>query len=263
LLFLASCLVLPGVIQPLPAQPLVEEQKAIIEVPLTSGEIRWIKSSGLTGYETAQAAIAVPKDFNPEQPYPILVTCVTGEPGVSNIREMDKYWPQAVQEGWVVVTGWAEPNPEMDTKAFRRALTVASMRKLHELVPQSRDWPVAVAGFSGGSKNTAVIAAYLQMEGYRIIGLFMGGCNKDMATWALKKLSPDRPAYLRIPIFLSTGDADRVSTVQQSQAVAKSMAKSGFVHIRQETYAGAHRLNRDHVPVALQWFRELDSQMAR
>jgi hypothetical protein len=241
---------------------LVAGEKAVLPVPLTRQEQRWIKSSGLSGYETGEAAIALPEEFDRTQTYPILVTCVTGDRYLSNIEEMDKYWPQAVDKGWVVVTGWADPHPERDTKGYRRAVTVAALRKLAELVPESRQWPVAVGGFSGGAKTSAITAAYLQQEGYRITGLFMGGCNEDLATTALKRISPDRNAFLQVPVFLSTGTEDRISTIDQSQAVMESMRKTGFDTLRLETYDGPHRLHKAHVPVALDWFMQLDDAAA-
>jgi predicted esterase len=171
---------------------------------------------------------------------------------------MDKYWPQAVEAGWVVITGWADPHPDRDTRGYRRAVTVAALRTLAELVPESRHWPVAVGGFSGGAKTSAITAAYLQQEGVRIIGLFMGGCNEDLATKALKRISPDRNAFLQVPVFLSTGTQDRISTVEQSEAAMESMRKTGFNTLRLETYDGPHRLHRPHVEEALDWFGELD-----
>jgi predicted esterase len=238
---------------------LMPGEKVVLPVELNGQEQRWIKSSGLSGYETGEAAIALPREFDPATVYPILVTCVTGDRYLDNIEEMDKYWPQAVEAGWVVITGWADPHPDRDTRGYRRAVTVAALHKLAELIPESRQWPVAVGGFSGGAKTSAITAAYLQKEGYRIIGLFMGGCNEDLATTAMRKFSPDKEAYLSIPIFLSTGTQDRISTVEQSRAVVASMRKTGFQHLRLETYDGSHRLHKPHIPVALKWFEQIVS----
>jgi predicted esterase len=228
--------------------------KAIFRIPLDKQEVRWIKSSGLSGYDTAEVAIAVPAGFDPAKVYPVLVTCVTGDHYRSNLEEMDKYWPLAIESGWVVVTGWADPDPERDTKAFRRAVSVAAMRQLQVLIPSSKNWPVATAGFSGGGKNAAVTAAYLQQEGYRIIGLFMGGCNQDLVTFAMKRLSPDKKAFREIPVFISSGTEDKISTPSQSQKVLQNIRESGFPRLRFETYPGGHVLERAHVPVALKWF---------
>jgi surfactin synthase thioesterase subunit len=221
-------------------------------------EQRWIKSSGLSDYEAGEVAIALPPDFDPGQTYPVLVTCVTGDPYLSNIEEMDKYWPTAVQEGWVVVTGWADPHPKRDTKGYRRAVTVAALRKFGELIPESSGWPVAVGGFSGGGKNAAWIAAYLQQEGYRLMGLFMGGCNQDMASQAMRRKAADKEAFRKIPIFLSTGESDQISTVVDTVKVRNSMRKSGFTTLRLETYPGEHQLHTPHIGVALDWFEQIN-----
>ncbi|NDV62133.1 hypothetical protein G0Q06_06715 [Puniceicoccales bacterium CK1056] len=233
--------------------------KHVYPIPLEEREISWIESSGLSGYEVADCAIAIPEGFDPDRAYPVLVTCVTGNRYRSNIKEMDLYWPAAIAKNWVVVTGWADPHPARDTKAYRRAVTVAAMRKLAELFPNSTGWPVAVAGFSGGAKNAAITGAYLQREGYRLIGFFMGGCNQDLATTAMKKLSPDKDLFRQIPIFLSTGLADRISTVRQSEKVLKSLKRSNFKNLRLKTYPGKHVLHKEHIPLALDWFEEMDS----
>ena len=239
-------------------ETLLPGDKLVVEIPLDKREIRWIKSSGLSGYKMAKIGIAVPESFNPDTTYPILVTCVTGDRYLNNIDEMDKYWPQSISAGWVVVTGWADPHPDRDTKAYRRAVTVAALRGLKEIIPQSENWAIAVAGFSGGSKNSAITAAYLQKEGYRITGLFMGGCNEDLASYAMKKISPDKKAFRAIPVFLSTGVSDAVSTVEDTKSVVNSLSKSGFTKIRMETYPGRHSLNRNHIPIALDWFKTVE-----
>lgn len=239
---------------PLLAAGLEPGGKATFSIPLEKREIRWMKSSGLSGYDTAEVAIAVPANFDPGKSYPVLVTCVTGDPYRSNLEEMEAYWPPAIESGWVVVTGWAYPDPERDTKAFRRAVSVAAMRQLQQLIPSSKAWPVATAGFSGGGKNAAITAAYLQQEGYRIIGLFMGGCNQDLVTFAMKRVSPDKKAFREIPVFISSGTADKISTPSQSQTVLQSIRESGFPHLRLETYPGGHVLEKPHIPVALEWF---------
>lgn len=236
---------------------LVPGEKRLVSFSLEKRESRWIKSSGLSGYANGIAAIAVPDSFTPGMTYPILVTCVTGDRYLNNLDEIDKYWPVAVKKGWIVVTGWANPRPVRDTRAYRRAVTVAALRKLAEAIPQSRTWPLAVAGFSGGAKNAALTAAYLQKEGYRITGLFMGGCNEDLATYAMNRISPDKEAYRSIPVFLSVGKKDTISTVEQVEAVQKSMEESGFAFVKLEPYQGRHRLHQPHLPVALDWFKAL------
>lgn len=229
-------------------------RKVVLSVELTKRENRWIKSSGLSAIDRAKVGIAIPEGFDPEKAIPILVTCVTGDPYVSNIEEMDKYWPLAASNGWITVTGWSFPRPERDTRAWRRAVTVAAMRKLADIIPESRKWPVAVAGFSGGAKNAAIIAAFLQREGYSIRGLFMGGCNQDTASHALKRISRDKEAYRDIPVFLSCGTADPLCSLETSRNVKQSMEASGIRRVRIETYPGGHLLHQPHIPVALQWF---------
>jgi predicted esterase len=121
--------------------------------------------------------------------------------------------------------------------------------------PQAKQWPVACAGFSGGAKRSAAVAAALSRDGWRVSGVFVGGCNEDYATLALQLFQPGQN-FKQVPFFFSNGTSDPVANPKQAAAVAESMRRSGFQTIRLESYSGGHRQNNDHLSEALRWFQQ-------
>src|SRR6185436_16941991 len=91
--------------------------------------------------------------------------------------------------------------------------------------------------------------------GYKVIGIFMGGCNEDRVTLGWELYHPgDR--FKSVPIFLSNGASDPIANPTHAATVAESMRRSGFGQIRLESYEGGHRQNTEHLAEALQWFRQ-------
>jgi predicted esterase len=120
--------------------------------------------------------------------------------------------------------------------------------------PQTKAWPVATAGFSGGAKRSATVAAAVLKEGRSVIGIFMDGCNEDRMTLGLQLYRPG-DAFKQVPIFLSNGNSDSIAGPQQVAPVVESMRKSGFTNLRAENYDGGHQLNNEQLVSALRWFR--------
>jgi predicted esterase len=120
--------------------------------------------------------------------------------------------------------------------------------------PQSQQWPFACAGFSGGAKRAALIAAQMQRRNDLMIGVFMGGCNEDRATLGYAIARPG-PAFFSVPMFLSNGTRDRIAGVTEGEKVRTSMLQGGFREVRLETYNGEHRLDTNGLRLALEWFR--------
>ena len=78
-----------------------------------------------------------------------------------------------------------------------------------------------------------------------------------MASYAMKRISPNKETFRKIPIFISNGESDRIADTTKTKALLKALRRSGFSNVRLETYPGRHSLNQDHVPVALEWFLEV------
>ena len=188
------------------------------------------------------------------RPLPMIIASVPS--GGSAIRWMQSITNLAWNEGWVVFAADGPSIPaEEDTVEWGWAMLSSALEQFGRTWPQTRQWPVACAGFSGGAKRSAAVAAGMTHDGWRVIGVFMGGCNEDRATLGIQLFQPGQ-AFLRVPMFLSSGSQDRIANPAQTTAVRDAMTRSGFTQVRLETYSGAHQLDRDQLVDALRWFRQ-------
>lgn len=205
--------------------------------------------------ETAKGAIVVPADFNPTNTWPVLVISATSDGSASSIRAMKSFVKTAVEEGWVVIAADG-PNgkPQDDGDAWRLAMLIGVLDFVHKEWPASRKWPIACGGFSGGAKRSGLIAALMMKAGYKVVGIFMGGCNQDTATPGFLLYQPG-PGFKRIPIFLSSGASDTIATPEHNALVKQSLERGGFLSVRLESYSGGHQLNPEHLKAGLNWFR--------
>ncbi|HXI53640.1 MAG TPA: hypothetical protein VNH84_19135 [Candidatus Saccharimonadales bacterium] len=203
----------------------------------------------------ARGAFVMPQGAtNLLRPIPILIVSVPS--GGSAISALPGYTNVAWTEGWLVL---AADGPriaaEDDTVEWGIAMLGSVLEQFTRTWPQAKQWPVACAGFSGGAKRSAAAGAALLRDGWRVIGVFMGGCNEDRATLGMELFKPGA-AFLPVPMFLSSGVGDRIATPAQVTAVRDSMARSGFTQIRLESYAGGHQLDPEQLVQALRWFRQ-------
>lgn len=206
----------------------------------------------------ALCAVALPENFDPARPWPVLVVSATSDaPHSSSRRLLARFAPPALAAGWVVVA--ADPDQpvtlEQDTNTLRFALIKAALAGLQLDWPGCDRWPVALGGFSGGAKRSAWMAAMFVLDGRRPVGVFLGGCNEPTMAQALGHYHPDRRDFQAIPVFLSSGDQDPIATPEQQRDAYRELQRSGFKRVRFETHPGAHELNAAHVTAALKWFR--------
>jgi len=201
-----------------------------------------------------KGAVAVPEGFNLIKPRPILIVSVPS--GGSPIKAMAGYTNVALSAGWVLLAGEGPRIPaEEDSVQWGWGILSSAVDFMARNWPQTKAWPVACAGFSGGAKRSATVAAAMMKEGYNVIGVFMGGCNEDRVTLGLQMYQPgDR--FKSVPLFLSNGNSDPIAGPQQAASVVAAMRRSGFISIRSETYDGGHRQNDSHLADALRWFKE-------
>jgi predicted esterase len=94
----------------------------------------------------------------------------------------------------------------------------------------------------------------LSEDGHPLLGLFLGGCNEDRLSDAMRWHKPG-PAFLRTPIFLSHGREDRLATAVETASIVETMQRSGFQSVRAEPYDGGHELDLKELARALEWFR--------
>ena len=226
-------------------------------VPLTAQERSYFSEGGNTAPSHAVAVLAVPAGFTLAKSWPVLVPVATSDFKRQNADDLrDFYRDAAVAEGWIVLAGDGPTPAAHDSAGWRGAGTLAALDALHRGFPGSAKWPVAVAGFSGGAKRAGIIAPLLSRAGCRVSGIFLTGINEDLLTEGYRTLQPGA-AFLQTPIYLSSGQDDRVARIAQQQAVKQAMERTGFTRIRQDIFPAGHAVSRSQVRLALRWFREL------
>lgn len=224
-----------------------------------SEELRRMAGKGrLSALEEIRGYVAVPRGFDPAaRNWPILVVSATADPGLnSSVAFARKYRDAAIAAGWVVLA--ADPVPVVipETNEVRYATVRAALGRIAEAWAGAETWPVAFGGFSGGSKYSGFLAAMSARDGRMPVGIFLAGCNAP--TPATGRVLYNAPRALReVPVFLSSGDADAVSSPHDHRQVKLALENDGFRRVRLESYAGKHVVHAAHAGMALEWFDAL------
>jgi hypothetical protein len=207
--------------------------------------------------ETGRAVLTFPSGFDPARTWPILIVTSTSDFNRTSAMDAEWYRKPATTEGWVVLGPDATISPHIDSTQWRLGLLGAALEIIRKDWPQSSRWPVAFAGFSGGSKRSGVLGVMMAKTGsVRICGFFLSGINEDRLGDAYKTYQPGR-GLLEVPVWLSCGDNDTVATPQAHSLVKASLDRAGFKRVRLEQFGGGHQLKPTEVQRALQWFRQL------
>lgn len=215
-----------------------------------------VSTSKNTPVDFAHGAIAVPRNFDPSLPTPILLVSGTSDGDGSSVRAMQAFTNIALRLGWIVIAADGPfGKPANDSPPWRWAMASTLLEHIHKTWPKSRRWPIATAGVSGGGKWSGVIGAVLANRGYNLVGVFMGAVNQDFASEAAKLYEP-AVRYKRTPIFLSSGTDDKVATPEHHGQVKESLLHYGFTSVRLETFKGGHALSEAELRKALNWFIE-------
>ena len=236
-------------------------QNTTFRVPLDADTIKDLTKAGNKAAE-AVVGLWLPPGFDPQKEWNVLLISATANS--SSINSLFMYTGAAqTSGGWIVLAadGPATP-PKGDTTQWRWAMARAGLRALEAAWPAARNWPIAAAGFSGGAKRSGLLGALLCADERPLIGMYMGGCNEDMATAGLKEYRPDRLAFRKVPVYLSAGKKDVVATVAAANKVRVSLEATGFRDVRLETYDGAHEPDVAQIVDALNWFKELRAKRA-
>jgi len=230
--------------------------------PLPADAVRALDKDHNTVVTNAKVGIAVPVSFDPAKHWNIIIISATSDMNSLSIGHAGQYLDAILGRNWVVMAadGPNDDAPVNVNNTWRWSLIRAGLEELHRQWPASKSWSYATGGFSGGAKRSGYIAALLASSGYKVIGMFMGGCNQDMATAGANEYKPSRWTFLKVPIFLSNGLEDKVATVEAGRQVRDSMNKGGFKNIRVETCPGGHDPYPEHMRQALAWFEEMAAQ---
>jgi len=209
--------------------------------------------AGVRGVATLKAIVALPEGFDPRRPWPVLL--VTAPSGSSAVQSLAAYTNVALAQGWVVAAiDGPKVSVEKDHNVFAWAMISSLLEQLRTSWPESKQWPFACAGFSGGAKRAAMTAAEMMRQQDVVIGVFMGGCNNDRATVGFEYSRPGQ-GFLNVPMFLSNGTRDPIAGPAHGAEVKRLMEQTGFKRVRLEIYDDQHRLSTNHVRMALEWFR--------
>jgi hypothetical protein len=207
--------------------------------------------------ETGRAVVAFPPGFDPSRTWPILIVTSTSDFNRTSAMDVDWYRAPATAEGWVVLGSDATITPRVDSTQWRLGLLGAALEAIRKEWPQSAKWPVAFAGFSGGSKRSGVLGAMLARSGsVRVCGFFLSGINEDRLGEGYRTYQPGR-GFLEVPVWLSSGVGDTIATPAAHNLVKTSLERTGFKRVRLEQFGGGHQLKMSEVRRALQWFRQL------
>lgn len=210
------------------------------------------KMESAPNFSTVKAAIVVPPGFDPKRVWPIVLINQTGR--ASSVEHLSCYAASAAAAGWVAIAADG-PTPDVyEPPARRWALDLSVIEYLRGIWPAAKDWPLACAGFSGGAKYTGFLGAIAARQNFRLVGLWMGGCNADTATLGSRAYKPPITRFARTPIFLSSGTHDTTATPQMVKGVLDSMRASGFRKVRLESYEGGHDPSPAHIEEGLKWF---------
>lgn len=230
-----------------------------VAVPLSEPERNYASEGGNIAPRHAVAIVAVPSGFDPQKPCPIVVVFSSSDEARQNGDDLvDFYREPALRGGWLVIAGDGPQRPRLDNAAWRAAMTMAAIDALHRSFPGSETWPMICAGFSGGAKRAGFIAPLLANNRNRITGIFLTGIGEDRLSDGYRKFSPGA-AFLRTPVFISSGRDDFVAPLNQQLEAKLSMMKTGFSRLRQETFLGKHAVKLSHFIDALRWFRQCDA----
>jgi hypothetical protein len=207
--------------------------------------------------ETGRAVLAFPSGFDPSRTWPILIVTSTSDFNRTSAMDAEWYRSPATAEGWVVLGSDATVRPRIDSTQWRLGMLAAAIEALRKEWPQTARWPVAFAGFSGGSKRSGTLGAMLSKSGsVRVCGFFLSGINEDRLSEGYRTYQPGR-GFLEVPVWLSSGASDSVATPQAHALVKASLERTGFKRVRLEQFGGGHQLKMSEVRRALQWFRQL------
>jgi hypothetical protein len=226
------------------------------DVPLSAQEKLYASDATQNVPSHAVAVIAIPKNFDPHKTWPVLVVFSTSDFKRLNRNDLvDFYRSAALSQGWVILAGDGREFAPRDTNGWRAAMTLAALDALHNSFPGSAQWPVAIAGFSGGAKRASLMAPLLFLEGCRLSGIYLSGVNEGVLSVSYRR-SRIGPEFLKIPVFISSGLGDNIAPTNRAREVESSIKHTGFQHVHFETFREGHAVKNDHTIKALRWFRE-------
>src|SRR5437879_11100853 len=152
---------------------------------------------------TGRALLIFPKNFDPARSWPILIVTSTTDLDRTSIMDAPWYRESAMAEGWVVLATDATIRPREDSLGWRLSLLTAGLEVVRDNWPQSAQWLVGFAGFSGGAKRSGILGAMLAKEHkIKICGFFLAGINSDRLSAVYQDYHPPTD-FLYVLVWIS------------------------------------------------------------
>jgi predicted esterase len=102
----------------------------------------------------------------------------------------------------------------------------------------------------------------LSLEGRRVAGVFLGGCNEDHSRLLLREYPALEERFSQMAFFLSVGEEDRIAPPAAVREVAGHLRRSGAQRLELSVHRGGHRLDAQDLDKALRWLRAQASPRA-
>lgn len=199
-------------------------------------------------------AIAVPADFDPKKPQRVFICSAPSnndtERRAGDFAAIGMYAKTCIDNGWVCLASDCDLGNEADGDKD----LVCSLQVLRKEWPGINGWDFAVGGFSGGAKACFLPCATLIREKYKVIGVFMAGCNQDFSELFRRQLKAPLAGYKNIRAYLSAGTKDTIAPPSSSTDVKKSLKSNGIHDSRLVIHDGGHCMWQPHFDEALKWF---------
>src|SRR5204863_1570168 len=153
---------------------------------------------------TGRALLMFPKNFDPARSWPILIVTSTTDLDRTSIMDAPWYRESAMAEGWVVFATDATIRPREDSLAWRLSMLTAGLEVVRDNWPQSAQWPVGFAGFSGGAKRSGILGAMLAtVTKIKICVFLLAGFNSDRLSAAYQDYHSPSTDLLNWPRWVS------------------------------------------------------------
>ncbi len=116
--------------------PVVPGGTVQAQVPLSTLEKSYVAEGGNAVPSHTVAVLGVPRGFNPNKSWPVLVVFSTSDFKHQNRDDLKNlYGPTALAEGWVVIAGDGPEPARQDSSGWRAGHTLAALDALQRSFP--------------------------------------------------------------------------------------------------------------------------------
>ncbi|MFC4992764.1 hypothetical protein [Rubritalea tangerina] len=221
---------------------------------------QWLKDMA-KGYPISETntLIGLPPAFDPSQPTTIFIQWASGD-SKNNIRGAKAYWNSCKENNWILLSIDSTPDSKSawSFSAFLASINTA-LDALHSQWPNAKQWPIVCGGFSGGAKNSQIMAGLLSQYDHNVKGLFMGGCNETFFELGTQDYNIKKATWRKLKAFESSGTKDHLVDKAWRAKVRKGLKDASLKDFKTKTYDGGHSLHHGQFVEAVKWILTEDS----